>query len=480
MKVLKAVLVPNESIPEFKRLRFEVVERPLREVLLNGLHPLGLASGFGGHRDGSGLAEAVAERLNGEENVLAGLKDVGHSFGVKPPARQYRYGYESRQSDKDDALEALEHVGNDLYFVERLGYPELVEVARRRLARNWSHAIARELLTKKFWAFNDQRRFLKARSGKVKLRSREQMDDYDLGEILSIEDFRDADKLLVEHGIPGVVNFRNCKAVRNFTTADGLVSLVPRISHFEMRIYENVNGHPMRFGGHVRYTCQLQDGRIRLLPEMKLTDDKDCRERARAIAAELAHGGRYCFMLEIEKLEALLGRAEIRFPNLTYSKTNGGQADLPRATFRTDVGAGTFVVGPVATDHLTNGMLAKLLREYGKKVSGTKDELAERLTELLVRLYKKSEKVLDRYFKQGFVRLNGAGGGPRPDVFEPPIKDGGLRHSIVALYVLKHLRGSRILSSDWENTAYSVEDLAKALVERRVSVDGVFVKSVRG
>jgi len=32
----------------------------------------------------------------------------------------------------------------------------------------------------------------------------------------------------------------------------------------------------------------------------------------------------------------------------------------------------------------------------------------------------------------------------------------------------------------WENTAYSVEDLARALIERRVSVEGVFVRTCGG
>lgn len=54
-------------MPEFKSLRFEVANRPLREVLLNGLHPLGLARGFSCDRDNSSLAEVFADRLNGED-----------------------------------------------------------------------------------------------------------------------------------------------------------------------------------------------------------------------------------------------------------------------------------------------------------------------------------------------------------------------------------------------------------------------------
>jgi len=477
MRILKTTLVPDEAVPEFKSLCFEVAERPLGEVLLRGLYPLGLASTFDGFRDTSKLVQAVADRLNKEEHILSQLKDFGHSFEVKPPTKQYGYSYQHRDGDKEDTWEDLEHIAKGLYFSEGLTYPEIVEIARRRLARNWRHELAKGLLTGKLYAFNAQRRFLKARSRKVKLRSREDMDNYDLSEILSIEDFKDDDKLLVKRGIPGSVNFRRPGAIREFTTPDGLLSLTSRIRHFDMRIYEQKGGKPDHYGSNVRYTCQLQDDDIRFVPELNLSNDRNCRERAREFAHELASGGgRYCFNLEIKKVEKLLDRARIRFPSLDYSKSDGGEASLPSAGFRKDVAVKTFAVGPVVSEGLTNGTLAKLLREYGEKASGIKEQLAERMAELLARLYEKSEKVLDGYFRQSFIRLKGSGG-PGPEVFEPPIDGRGLRHSVVALYVLKHLRGSRILSSAWENTAYSVEDLARALIEGRVSVDGVFVKT---
>jgi len=477
VRVLKAMLVPAEEVPEFKSLRFEVIERPLGEVLLRGLYPLGLAATSDGFRDTSKLVQAVADRLNREEHILPQLKDFGHSFEVTPPTKQYGYAYQHKDGDKEDTWENLEHIAKGLYFAEGLTYPELVEIARRRLARSWRHELAKGLLTGKLYAFNAQRRFLKARSRKVKLRSREDMDKYDLSEVLSIEDFKDDDKLLVARGIPGTVNFRHPSAVREFTTPDGLLSLTSRIRHFDMRIYEQQDAKPSLYGSNIRYTCQLQDDDIRFVPELNLSNDRNCRERAREFARELASGGgRYCFTLEIDKVETLLDRARIRFPSLDYSKSDGGETSLPSAGFRKDVAVKTFAVGPVVSEGFTNAALAKLLREYGEKVSGIKEELAERMTELLARLYKESEKTLAGYFEQGFVRLSGAGG-PNSEVFEPPIDGRGLRHSVVALYVLKHLRGSRILSSAWENTAYSVEDLAKALIEKRVSVDGVFVKT---
>lgn len=475
MRVLKAMLVPAEEVPEFKRLRFEVAERPLGEVLLRGLYPLGLAATFDGFSDSSKLVQAVADRLNREEQILSQFKDFGHSFEVKPPTKQYGY-YQHREGDKEDTWEDLEHIANGLYFAEGLTYPELVEIARRRLARNWRHELAKELLTGKLFAFNDQRRFLKARSKEVKLRSREDMDNYDLSEVLSIEGFKDDDKLLVARGIPGSVNFRRPGAIREFTTPDGLLSLTSRIRHFDMRIYEQNGGKPDHYGSNVRYSCTLQEGCIRFVPELNLSNDRNCRERARELARELApSGGRYCFTMEVDRVEELLGRARIRFPSLDYSKADGGEASLPSAGFRKDVAVKTFAVGPVVSERLTNSTLAEVLREYGEKVSGTKDELLERVAGLLIRLYEAFEPVLEEYFRPGFIRLEGQGGG-KPEIFGPPVDVRALSRTVIALYVFKHLRGSRILSPDWENTAYSVEDLAKALIERRVSIDGVFVR----
>ena len=78
--------------------------------------------------------------------------------------------------------------------------------------------------------------------------------------------------------------------MQDFTTQDGFLSLYPRIGHFEMRVYDLVEGKPVRCGGHVQYSCTLQEGRIRFVPELKLTSDKRCRERARAIAGQVAPG----------------------------------------------------------------------------------------------------------------------------------------------------------------------------------------------
>lgn len=53
-----------------------------------------------------------------------------------------------------------------------------------------------------------------------------------------------------------------------------------------------------------------------------------------------------------------------------------------------------------------------------------------------------------------------------------------LRSHILAVYMLKHLRGNAIVEPDYHNDAYSDEAAADALITRRVRVNGAFVQAV--
>jgi len=477
MQVIKVNPVRDKEVPEFSRLRFETAERPLRDVLLRGLHPLGLARDFSSERDSRYLPEAVVRKLNEDKNEIPGLAEFEHCVDVSAPVRGYDYRPQERP-----VLDDLANIAINLYFVDELSYSELVEIGRKRLAEHWGHPTAKALLTRKYSAFNDQRRFLKSRFKKAKLSSRKDFEKYDLGSILKIEDFAADDKLLVDLGVPGPVNFRRWGAIEDFTTSDGFLSLVPGIRYFDMRILPPAEDEPLR--NYVHYSCRLQDGRVRCIPEMNLGDHRNCRKRAQAITAALAPGGgRYCFTLEIEEIERLFEEepdsahctADVRFPSLNYEGTGDAEPSPSLASIQPDVRLQRFEARYMVNAEYTNRALADALREYGEKVSGTKEELLESLVPLLARLYREAEREMARYFRRGFIRLNGQDSRGAL-AFEPNISNGPLKHSVVALYVIKHLRGSRILSPAWENTSYSVEDLARALVEKRVSADGVFVK----
>ncbi len=45
------------------------------------------------------------------------------------------------------------------------------------------------------------------------------------------------------------------------------------------------------------------------------------------------------------------------------------------------------------------------------------------------------------------------------------------------MFVMKHLRADRILDPAYENTAYTEDDLARALLNRQVMLQGTFVRA---
>ena len=111
MNTIKLTLTPDQAVPQFKRLRFDVIDRPLRDVLLLGLHPVGLARGYASSNDSSRLVDAVLSRLNEEKNLIAQLREFRHSEPIAAPAKTQfsSHGYAADKT-KDDALEALKWV----------------------------------------------------------------------------------------------------------------------------------------------------------------------------------------------------------------------------------------------------------------------------------------------------------------------------------------------------------------------------------
>jgi hypothetical protein len=55
--------------------------------------------------------------------------------------------------------------------------------------------------------------------------------------------------------------------------------------------------------------------------------------------------------------------------------------------------------------------------------------------------------------------------------------DPSLRNLMVAMYVVKHLRGNAILDASHENNTYTEEQLALALVSGKVVVPGAFLRA---
>jgi hypothetical protein len=175
MKAYRLFFEPDRAVPQFKRLRFEEVEVPLRDVRTRGCHPVGACHWRGSpKRDTSHAAEAVVNRLNEDDARVSVLKDFGYSHDLhttSPPSR-YAYGgsWQYREPSLADQLRAL---GKEVYFVRDLAFKELFKIAWERLKAGWNGAVARSMLTKRFYEFNELRRFLKSKDASITLRKRD-------------------------------------------------------------------------------------------------------------------------------------------------------------------------------------------------------------------------------------------------------------------------------------------------------------------
>ena len=155
MKAYKLFFKPDRAVPQFRRLR-------------------------------SHAAEAVVNRLNEDDARVAALKDFGYSHDLHTASGPSRYSYggfvmgatQYREPTLADQLRAL---GKEVYFVRDLAFRELFKIAWERLKAGWTTAVARSMLLKRFYEFNELRRFLKSKDASVKLQKRDEVETLDLG-----------------------------------------------------------------------------------------------------------------------------------------------------------------------------------------------------------------------------------------------------------------------------------------------------------
>ena len=480
MKAYRLFFKLDRAVPQFKRLRFEEVEVPLRDVLTRGCHPVGACHYRGSpKRDTSHAAEAVVNKLNEDDARVAALKDFGYSHDLhtaSPPSR-YAYGgsWQYREPTLADQLRAL---GKEVYFVRDLAFRELFKIAWERLKAGWTTAVARSMLLKRFYEFNELRRFLKSKDASVKLHKRDEVETLDLGAMLRPEDFKDQEKLVVEHGIPGSICFRRESALAGLTTEDGVFSLASTVDHMEL----SANG--------ITYNCERRGDGVRAVPELP-RGERGLHGKARRVAKRFGKS-RYCFTAPIDEIEKLLvadgdGKegAKVRFPTLNYLDEEK-ESPVSSASVVDDIRIPRFVVPATLTDARTNKELREALAYHHEKVSGTKAEMLKRIAGVCVRLYEKHEGKLRKLFKGRYVRLNYNATDPGRcfDAKLEPRSTGGngivdtpLRGTVISMFVMKHLRADRILDPGYENTAYSEEDLARALLSRQVMLQGTFVRA---
>ncbi|MBM3333344.1 hypothetical protein FJY63_01660, partial [Candidatus Sumerlaeota bacterium] len=136
MQTFRLRLEQDPDIPRFKRLAFEKVKVPIADVLLRGIHPW-----MGGNVHPS-LNDKFAEILNADKMKIAKLAQFGYCAELHCGYSVYTH------SNEDSPFQAtLQHVREGIRFVDHLSYAELLDIAKERLRRLWSHEVVRDLLS---------------------------------------------------------------------------------------------------------------------------------------------------------------------------------------------------------------------------------------------------------------------------------------------------------------------------------------------
>ena len=451
-------LVPDKAIPQFKRLQHRRANITLQDIFQRGVHP---HSTFieDGALDQSGAHEVMLSALNADVAYVPSLKQyhVGYEIVVS-------YGYFNHSPDQVEGL--LRHLSEKVYFVDELQYEELVKIAVAQLRKNWRHAIAKEMAQAVGGDFAGIRDFLKRKDPSIVLTGYASLNDYDLSQVLSVDDFLTEDSLLIRSGIL-LQNFRRASSLKSFTDEEGRLRIFSAIKHGTVEWRREQDKQTTL----LTYRCEVAGDQVRWRPD--LTELPAHRDAARDVANLLGPGtGNYCFTSSMDAMELAARNPgfRLRFPGLHYKQ---GHA-VTEATSKLKTEA---IVCYSDTSSLrasdSNERLKNVLRNFGKQVSGKKEELVSRLVQLLVEEYQAREKELNGFFSRcRFMRI---GAQPKEVQHFPVLLNHKLRKTLLALYCLRHMRGNVILEGNHVNQSVTLPDLALAFLNGQVNVGGCFV-----
>ncbi len=454
-------LVADATVPRFQRLEFVLEDVSLADVFHHGVHPHSHTTGLG--HDCWGTTDAIIERMNADDAFVPGLKAHLLGFNIVKPTTP-AYWQRKPTVMLDDLLKKLRA---SVQFVDGISFGELRDIAATHLRETWGHSVARELARGVGSDFAGIRAFLKSIKPDIKLTGYGSLDDYDLGRMLSVDDFLTEDRLLLQHGLE-LQNFRCAGVLPGLVTDSGYLRLVPRIEdcNVEWRT------HPDNRDATLKYKCLVSGDRVRWLPDLGNSDSQ--RDYARTLAQRVGRGtGRYCFDSSLSVMEEVLDDLcfRLRFPRLRYGAVVTEWT--PAAKLQHSAVPCYMVAKPIDAER-TNEHLQETLREFGWKTSGRKEQLVGRIAELLAEEYGRVEHELDEFFaRRRFVRLKS--GHLNWQRF-PVLSGHGLSSSLLAMYCLRHMRGNTILEASHRNTSVTLTDLAEALLHRRVKLDGAFVE----
>jgi len=455
-------LEPDKEVPALKRLRFSPLEVTVEDVFLKGVHPHSVVRA-GNQYDHTGMADTILAKLNEETAYLAELKahHLGHEIAAP--------GYSAYSSmEMPDPLERLlKHLSANLYFADDLGYEPLLAVAIARLRRIWAGSTARNMLANVAPDFASMREMLKRKAADIKVSSYADLDNVDLSRLFTVDDFLTHEQLLLNMGLE-THNFRRSDALRAFTDDQGRLKATASISRCQVSWgYDRAGEMPV-----VTYQCIVTGRQVRWMPSM--SDNPRQREKTRDVARRWGKGsGRFCFTADLADMPKTIEELRMRlsFPDLKYTgeeKTESEATAQVRqkavltydAPFRVKAGS-------------SNEVIKDLLRHFDRKLTGRKEDLVQRLAELMAEQYALKAPEMDEFFgKRRFMRLTHE----RTDSKRLPVLQGyPLGGHLLTMYCVRHMRGNVVLEAQHENTAVGLLDLAEAILTGRVRLSGCFV-----
>ena len=454
LQTFKLWLEPDRDIPQFKRLCWAMEPVLIRDVLLEGIHP------WDGPNKHYTLADTVVNIINSDAGQMPEMEQFRYCYDINVPN-----GYTWVRSSRFERT--LHTIHESLFFVENLSYLELLDIAKSILRRKWDHFMAREMARSACPGFQELRQFLKNKDKELKLSGYEDIDRYDLGKVLSLEDFSQRDSLIISTAIP-TLNFRRASVLQKITDDQGRLRLTPNIRHLLL----TETGHATN-DSVLSWCVSGTDNNWRFRPD--LGDSWDKRPRAEAFAKQWRTDyGRLCFTTTIDNLVAMVegDRVMPSFPSLNYNSDDKGNTAAAKVH---GAQVQAFRIGPFARADNTGEYLKDILGEYGVSKTGNKDKLVKKLAALTAEKYAEHLPELDQFFSTyRFLRMRVA---PKNTVELPLLKDmADLRNLVLTMYAVKHLRGDTILESSHENDAYTDEELAHALITGKTDMVGAFLR----
>jgi len=458
MKAFKLWMEPDQALPEFKRLRFAETDVSVQDIITRGIHPESMIHDFYTN-ESCGLNVRIMDVLNEKDMKIPGIMEFGYCTDISVvPSYYYR---------RDDFTVNAEKISENICFTESLDYSELITIAKRRLTDTWSHKVAVNLAKRIYHEFNHLRDFLKKKDKNIKLSGYKDLDKYQIHTIVSLQDFDGHDKAIISCGIPNP-NFRKTAFIRRITTPGGYLSLTDGFDQFSIIVSEGDD--ECKF--ELTCRCRRDGDMITIMPDAG--DDKRKRRMALEFAQRWSVTGTFCFTVSLDIIAEMIETPglQISFKGIRYKGSNDCQIpEIKVNGSRVE----RYAVGRYPTFQSTNEKIKGILQAYGVSMTGKKEALIEKIAKLSVFLYSEFNDTLNEYFTtRKYIKI------PRLEKDReksfPLLGNLDLGQMVLAMYIVRHLRGNVILDSTHVNDTYELIDLARALICSKIEVNGVFVR----